>query len=222
MGRSNGIFCFILIDHPEAEVRELTNAGLFRSNVTPTFHGRDVFGPVAGALVRGTAFEDLGPKVEDVFHFEFPKPQFVEGGALEGHVIYVDVFGNLVTSLGGGPWEKLLQGVGGDLTEFVAEVNRVVVPVVSTFGDVPEDDACAYLGSAGRIEIAVNQGSAVERFEATIGPSGSVQDAKVLRSIPLLDQAALDAVRQWQFTPTLLNGVPVPVIMTVTVQFTLQ
>src|SRR6185503_6456364 len=59
-------------------------------------------------------------------------------------------------------------------------------------------------------------------IEATIGPDGSVKDAKVLRSIPLLDQAALDAVRQWQFTPTLLNGVPVPVIMTVTVQFTLQ
>ena len=59
-------------------------------------------------------------------------------------------------------------------------------------------------------------------IEATIGPNGAVQDAKVLRSIPLLDQAALDAVRQWQFTPTLLNGVPVPVIMTVTVNFTLQ
>jgi len=49
-----------------------------------------------------------------------------------------------------------------------------------------------------------------------------VTDAKVLRSIPLLDNAALEAVRQWEFTPTLLNGVPVPVIMTVTVQFTLQ
>jgi protein TonB len=59
-------------------------------------------------------------------------------------------------------------------------------------------------------------------IEATIGPNGKVADAKVLRSIPLLDNAALDAVRQWQFTPTLLNGVPVPVIMTVTVQFTLQ
>jgi protein TonB len=59
-------------------------------------------------------------------------------------------------------------------------------------------------------------------IEATIGPTGKVTDAKVLRSIPLLDNAALDAVRQWQFTPTLLNGVPVPVIMTVTVQFTLQ
>ena len=59
-------------------------------------------------------------------------------------------------------------------------------------------------------------------IEATIGPNGQVQEAKVLRSIPLLDQAALDAVKQWQFTPTLLNGVPVPVIMTVTVNFTLQ
>jgi len=59
-------------------------------------------------------------------------------------------------------------------------------------------------------------------IEATIGADGKVKDAKVLRSIPLLDQAALDAVRQWVFTPTLLNGVPVPVIMTVTVNFTLQ
>ena len=49
-----------------------------------------------------------------------------------------------------------------------------------------------------------------------------MQNARVLRSIPLLDQAALDAVKQWQYTPTLLNGVPVPVIMTVTVNFTLQ
>jgi protein TonB len=59
-------------------------------------------------------------------------------------------------------------------------------------------------------------------IEATIGPDGKVTDAKVLRSVPLLDQAALDAVREWEFTPTLLNGVPVPVIMTVTVNFTLQ
>src|SRR5207244_9090148 len=59
-------------------------------------------------------------------------------------------------------------------------------------------------------------------IEATIGPNGAVQEAKVLRSIPLLDAAALDAVKQWEFTPTMLNGAPVPVIMTVTVNFTLQ
>jgi TonB family protein len=57
-------------------------------------------------------------------------------------------------------------------------------------------------------------------IEATIGPDGKVMDAKIVRSIPLLDQAALDAVLQWEYTPTLLNGVPVPVLMTVTINFT--
>jgi protein TonB len=59
-------------------------------------------------------------------------------------------------------------------------------------------------------------------IEATIGVDGSVTDAKVIRPVPLLDQAALDAVRQWKFSPTTLNGVAVPVIMTVTVNFTLR
>lgn len=59
-------------------------------------------------------------------------------------------------------------------------------------------------------------------IEATIGTDGRVEQARVLRSKPLLDEAALAAVRQWVFTPTLLNAVPVPVIMTVTVHFTLR
>jgi TonB family protein len=59
-------------------------------------------------------------------------------------------------------------------------------------------------------------------LEAVIGRDGRVEDLKVLRSLPLLDAAATDAVRQWVYTPTLLNGVPTPVIMTVTVAFTLQ
>jgi len=59
-------------------------------------------------------------------------------------------------------------------------------------------------------------------IEATLDTSGRVSDAKVLRSIPILDQAAIDAVMQWEFTPTMLNGAPVPVIMTVTVNFTLM
>ena len=64
--------------------------------------------------------------------------------------------------------------------------------------------------------------SGVVILEVRIGPGGEVEDAVVLRSVPMLDEAALDAVRQWAFTPTLLNGQPVPVIMTVTVNFTLQ
>jgi TonB family protein len=59
-------------------------------------------------------------------------------------------------------------------------------------------------------------------IEARIERDGTVSRARVLRSIPMLDDAAVDAVRQWEFTPTLLNGAPVPIMMTVTVNFTLQ
>jgi protein TonB len=58
-------------------------------------------------------------------------------------------------------------------------------------------------------------------MEATVGADGKVTNVRVLRSIPLLDQAAMDAVRQWEYAPTLVNGVAVPVVMTVTVNFTL-
>jgi protein TonB len=59
-------------------------------------------------------------------------------------------------------------------------------------------------------------------IEATIDENGTVESARVLKGEPLLNQAALDAVRQWRFTPALLSGVPVPVVMTVTVDFRLQ
>jgi len=59
-------------------------------------------------------------------------------------------------------------------------------------------------------------------LECTISAAGEVVDVKALRGVPLLTEAAIDAVRQWQYTPTLLNGVAVPVIMTVTVNFKLS
>jgi protein TonB len=59
-------------------------------------------------------------------------------------------------------------------------------------------------------------------LDATIGPEGDVQGLRAIKSVPLLDEAALAAVRQWKFTPTLLNGTPVSVIMTVRVNFTLR
>jgi protein TonB len=59
-------------------------------------------------------------------------------------------------------------------------------------------------------------------LEVTIGADGKVRDARVIKSIPLLDQAAIEAVKQWEFTQTLLNGVPVPVMMNVTVNFALK
>lgn len=64
--------------------------------------------------------------------------------------------------------------------------------------------------------------SGIVILEVLIDGTGGVRDAKVLRSVPLLDQAALDAVKKWRFTPTLLNGAPVEVVMTVTVNFTVS
>ena len=59
-------------------------------------------------------------------------------------------------------------------------------------------------------------------LECTVGTDGSVTDTSIVQSIPLLDHAAVESVRQWRYTPTLLNGEPVPVIVTVTVSFTLK
>ena len=64
--------------------------------------------------------------------------------------------------------------------------------------------------------------SGIVILEALIGEDGAVRDVRVLRSVPLLDDAAMTAVRQWRFSPTLLNGTPVSVVMTVTVLFTLN
>jgi TonB family protein len=71
-------------------------------------------------------------------------------------------------------------------------------------------------------EAQVNKVQGIVIIEARIDRDGTVTDARILRSVPPLDDAALEAVRQWEFTPTLLNGEPVPVVMTVTVNFTLQ
>jgi TonB family protein len=107
------------------------------------------------------------------------------------------------------------------LSTAVSATAQTVQPV-RVGGDVPppkkiKDVRPAYPPAAQSARV---QGVVI--IEAIIGPDGHVQDARVLRSIPLLDASALEAVRQWEFTPSTLNGVPVPVIMTVTVNYTLQ
>jgi TonB family protein len=104
-----------------------------------------------------------------------------------------------------------MSGSGGDVNLSPAPV-RVGgnIPLPTKIKDVRPalPDAAAQAGVRGVVIL-----------EIVIAPDGSVQDAKILRSIPLLDAAALDAVRQWRYTPTLLNGQPVPVILTATVAF---
>jgi periplasmic protein TonB len=115
--------------------------------------------------------------------------------------------------------------VSGEFAPPVASAPPAAAPVqvsVRPGGDIKQpvkikDVAPAYPKLA---QIAKVEGIVI--IEATIGPDGRVQDARILRSNPLLDAAARDAVRRWEYTPTLLNGVPVAVIMTVTVNFRLR
>jgi protein TonB len=79
-----------------------------------------------------------------------------------------------------------------------------------------------HVGPVYPADAEANRVQGVVIIEATIDPVGNVSNARVLKGLPALDQAAIDAVQQWQYEPTMLNGVAVPVIMTVTVNFTLQ
>jgi TonB family protein len=89
-------------------------------------------------------------------------------------------------------------------------------------GNIPPPQKTKDVRPVYPAEAMQGRAQGVVVIEATIGANGRVRDTVVRRSIPLLDQAAVDAVRQWEFTPTLINGVPTPVVMTVSVSFGIQ
>jgi TonB family protein len=126
----------------------------------------------------------------------------------------------VITGVAGGVTGGVIGGVAGGVVG--APAPPPPPPPVRVSGDVkpPEkvkDVKPVYpdVAQAARVQGAVV-------LEVVIDPTGGIREAKVVRSIPLLDQAAIDAVKQWQFTPTQLNGRAVPVMMTVTVNFSLQ
>ena len=89
-------------------------------------------------------------------------------------------------------------------------------------GDIKEPKKLKNVPPIYPIEAQAAKIQGIVIIEAIIAKDGTVRDARILRSIPVLDEAAITAVRQWEFTPTFLNGVPVEVVMTVTVNFTLS
>jgi S-adenosyl-L-methionine hydrolase (adenosine-forming) len=169
VGPDNGIFSHILAENPTARVHQITNAGLFRYEVSTTFHGRDVFGPVAGHLASGLALEDVGPPLEDPVRFELETVRRRGDAEWEATVVHVDRFGNLTTNMTQRDFEDVLAQVGGDPTQIVVVVEGMVLPYVRSYSDLPEGEGCALLGSAGRIEVAIHRGSAARVMGATKG-----------------------------------------------------
>ena len=89
-------------------------------------------------------------------------------------------------------------------------------------GAIAQPRRTSHVNAAYPAEALEAKVEGVSIIEILVGCAGEVAEARVLRGVPMLDPSALDAVRQWRYTPTLLNGVPVPVVMTVSVTFTLR
>jgi len=99
VGPDNGVFGHVYERVAPFRVFHVTNEKYFRPRVSETFHGRDVFAPVAGALAGGVRAEELGPSVEDFVRLPFARPSRDAEGALVASIIHVDRFGNCVTNI---------------------------------------------------------------------------------------------------------------------------
>lgn len=135
----------------------------YRRDVSSTFHGRDVFAPLAAALVDGVDLDSLGPRIDDFERFNLPLPER-EGDAIHGQVLYADPFGNLVTNVSGAMFEVL------DPSRVEIRLSGAVIRgLCRAYCDVPPGILLAYIGSAGLVEVAVNQQSAAVRLGAGRG-----------------------------------------------------
>ncbi len=146
VGPDNGLFGLL----PGPEVRHLT-ADWGLPNPSRTFHGRDIFAPVAARLASGAAFDDVGPLVTDPVALRLPVA--VDG---VGEVILVDRFGNLVTNLPGRDTGRV-------------EVGPRVAPVVTTYAGVHRGELAALTGSTGRLEVSIREGSAAVSLGVGVG-----------------------------------------------------
>lgn len=164
VGPDNGLFSRLLRAEPGARLHETTNRGLFRAEVSPTFHGRDVFAPVAGLLAGGLPLENVGPAVDDPLILPLEQSRQLSAGEWESQIVHVARFGNLVTALPAEVIQALLESTGGDAAGILVDAGAARLPLAHTYADVAEGEGCALLGSTGRLELAVNQGSAAKEF----------------------------------------------------------
>jgi len=157
IGPDNGLFWPTINGQKEVKIIHLTESRYFLDHVTYTFHGRDVFAPVAAHLSLGIDMEKMGPELDDPFHLNLPKPKKREG-ILYGQVIRLDNFGNLITNI---HYEEL-QGFLKS-SQAIIEVGKLVIKKVSkTYSDTSEGEPLALINSSNWLEIAVNLGRASE------------------------------------------------------------
>ncbi len=144
---------------------ELREPRFWRTEISGTFHGRDVFAPVAAHLSRGVAMEALGPKLSTLDRsIVFPEPQR-QGQSLSGEVLHVDIYGNLITNLPG----SLLP------PSFEVRVGTRRIPRATSYSAVEKGALLALVGSSGLLEISVRDGDARRLLRARVGTRVAVR-----------------------------------------------
>ncbi|HZW89645.1 MAG TPA: SAM-dependent chlorinase/fluorinase, partial [Myxococcaceae bacterium] len=163
VGPDNGLLLGALETDPPVTAVELSEPRFWRTSTpSATFHGRDVFAPVAAHLARGVDLEELGTRVlpEGLVRLELPRCRMLPGGA-EGAVQAVDRFGNLVSNIPG----SILAGHGA----WSASIRARSAAGHRTYGEVSIGEPLALVGSHGFIEVAVNRGDARSALRAAVG-----------------------------------------------------
>ena len=157
----NGVLTGLL--HDAGSVRSVENDSLFLEEVSNTFHGRDIFAPVAAEIVRGIDPEDLGPEVADPQRIDWSEPSY-DKDTVEGCIVYIDVYGNLVTNIS----RDLVEKLGMKKPRVYLSGKEIGTP--QTFYTIrPKGEPLAIYGSFGHLEIAVSQGNAAEVYSVGTG-----------------------------------------------------
>jgi len=164
VGPDNGLFTPIY-QRGDFQALEIINRALFYSpQPSQTFHGRDIFAPVAAHLSLGLALEEVGPQIADVVKVDLPSP-LVGSKEIRGEVIYVDRFGNLTTNITKELFERKVRANPFELRTG----KRVLKALARSYADIAKGKLLAHWGSWGYLELSVNQGSAQKLLSATKG-----------------------------------------------------
>lgn len=171
VGPDNGVLWMAVEKAGFKRAAELRSSRYFLPYQSSTFHGRDVFAPAAAHLWNGVALSRMGPLTRDMERLISPEP-VDHDGELEGVVIYVDGYGNLVSNLARSQVEALQTRF--PTRRLLVRIKRSVPLVVSrTYGDVPKGAPVALFGSFEMLEIAVREGNAAETLAA--GPGTEIR-----------------------------------------------
>ena len=142
-------------------VYEITNVKYMLSSVSTTFHGRDIFTPIAAHITNGVPFEEIGRRIDDFIDLDFGYGEIRENAA-SGQVIYIDNFGNIITNI---TEEILLKGLAYDkkIMVYIGE-KHIEIPFVKAYGFVKKRKMLATIGSSDFLEIGINQGNAAKKL----------------------------------------------------------